>query len=128
MHISLTLLLGSLIAAPHVEIPLVAPTAASSQSSADKHDGKKPKQDVNAADQSDSEPDRKITQQIRKALMDDDSLSFAAKNVTIVTRKGKVTLRGQVDNARERSAVVAAAGNVVGATRVDDKLFVKNRK
>jgi hypothetical protein len=50
-------------------------------------------------DQSESESDRTITQEIRKAVMADDSLSTNAKNIKIITINGVVTLRGPVLNA-----------------------------
>jgi len=65
-------------------------------------------------DQGSSESDRKITRDIRQAVMSDSSLSFTAKNVKIITRDGKVTLRGSVKSAAERTAIEAAARRVVG--------------
>lgn len=65
-------------------------------------------------DQGPSEADRKITRDIRKAVMSDSSLSFTAKNVKIITIDGKVTLRGPVKNEAERSAIEGAARKVVG--------------
>jgi len=77
-------------------------------------------------DQGGSEADRKITQQIRQAVMKDGSLSFNAKNVKIITVNGKVTLRGPVKTAAERSAIDAAAKSAAGANQVDNQLEVKN--
>jgi len=76
-------------------------------------------------DQGGSESDRKITQQIRQSVMKDGSLSFTAKNVKIITINGKVTLRGPVNTAAERSAIEAAAKSAAGATQVDNQLEVK---
>ncbi len=67
-------------------------------------------------DQGNGQTDLKITQQIRQAVMADGSLSFTAKNVKIITVKGKVTLRGPVNTEAERSAIEAAARKVAGAT------------
>ncbi|MGC4069019.1 MAG: BON domain-containing protein [Polyangiaceae bacterium] len=76
-------------------------------------------------DQGGSEADRKITQQIRQALMGEANLSFTAKNVKIITNQGKVTLRGPVNTERERSVVLNAAKRVAGVVNVDDQLEVK---
>lgn len=76
-------------------------------------------------DQGTSEGDRKITQQVRQAVMKDGSLSFTAKNVKIITINGKVTLRGPVKTDQERSAIEAAAKQVAGATQVDNQIEVK---
>jgi len=74
-------------------------------------------------DQGSSEADRKITSDIRKALMSDGNLSFTAKNVKIITIDGKVTLRGPVKTAAERTAVEAAARKVAGSgARVESQL------
>jgi osmotically-inducible protein OsmY len=74
-------------------------------------------------DQGGSEEDRKITQRIRQAVVADDSLSFTAKNVKIITVDGKVTLRGPVKSEQERSTIGAAAKQVAGA-RVDNQLEI----
>ena len=76
-------------------------------------------------DQGGSESDRKLTQQIRQAVMKDGSLSFTAKNVKIITINGKVTLRGPVKTDAERSAIEAAAKSAAGANQVDSQLEVK---
>lgn len=75
-------------------------------------------------DQGNNETDLKMTQQIRQAVMANDSLSFTAKNVKIITNGGKVTLRGPVKTAAERDAIDAAARKVAG-TRVDNQIEVK---
>jgi hyperosmotically inducible periplasmic protein len=77
-------------------------------------------------DQGPSEGDRKITQQIRQAVVKDGSLSFTAKNVKIITINGKVTLRGPVKTSAERSAIETAAENIAGVAQVDNQLDVKN--
>jgi len=76
-------------------------------------------------DQSNSQTDLKITQQIRQAVMADGSLSFTAKNVKIITEGGRVTLRGPVNNQQERSNIEAAARKVAGVAVVDNQLEVK---
>ena len=97
------------------------PAGSSKQSASSKQGAASP----NAMDQSESENDRKITQEIRQAVMRDGSLSFAAKNVKIITSGGKVTLRGSVKSEQERSTVAAAARRVAGVMDVDDRMEVK---
>lgn len=75
-------------------------------------------------DQGNNETDLKITQQIRQAVMANDSLSFTAKNVKIITNGGRVTLRGPVKTVAERDAIDAAARKVAG-TQVDNQIEVK---
>ena len=78
-------------------------------------------------DQSESQADRSLTQQIRKAVVADKSLSTTAKNIKIITNDGVVTLRGPVNNAQEKEKIQAKAQQLAGANRVDNQLEVKAR-
>jgi len=73
-------------------------------------------------------PDREIMQQIRKAVVDDKSLSTYAHNVKIISEHGKVTLKGPVHTAEERSAIEAKAVAVAGAGNVTNQISVKGDK
>lgn len=79
---------------------------------------------LTSMDQGKSEADRKITQQIRRAVGDDTSLSFRAKNVKIITLNSKVTLRGAVKSDAERIAVAALARKIAGESQVENYLEV----
>lgn len=83
-------------------------------------------QGITADQQSNAATDRTITQNIRKALMANTSLSTYAHNVKIVTRDGMVTLKGPVKSDDEKQKVVAAAGEVVDPSKIDDQLTVKS--
>lgn len=76
-------------------------------------------------DQGEGQADLDITKKIRQAVVGDGSLSFTAKNVKIITRDGKVTLRGPVNTSEERSTIQAAAQKVAGPANVDNQLEVK---
>lgn len=75
-------------------------------------------------DQGESQADRDLTQSIRKSVIADDSLSFTAKNVKIITRDGRVTLRGAVNNAREKATLEKTAKQLAGAAKVTNELEV----
>ena len=77
-----------------------------------------------ADDQGGSKADREATAKIRKAIVDDDSLSTYAQNIKIITRDGKVTLRGAVQSTEEKAAVAAKAEAVLGDA-VDNQLTVE---
>jgi osmotically-inducible protein OsmY len=77
-----------------------------------------------AGDQSNDPVDVKVTQEIRRAVVADDSLSTNAHNVKIITNAGVVTLRGPVDSAAEKASIAAKAQQVAGVKRVDDQLEV----
>jgi hypothetical protein len=76
-------------------------------------------------DQGNGEADLKLTQQIRQAVMADNKLSFTAKNVKIITKDGKVTLRGPVKTADERAAIEADARKAAGTAPIDNQIEVK---
>jgi hyperosmotically inducible periplasmic protein len=75
-------------------------------------------------DQGESEADRTLTQRVRQDVMKQDDLSVNAKNVKIITQNGVVTLRGPVESAQEKSAIVRTASGVSGVQRVNDQLEV----
>ena len=77
-----------------------------------------------AGDPSEADADRDLTRRIRRDLVDDDSLSMAAHNVTIITRGGVVTLRGEVASAAERRVVLAKVKALAGAAAVVDRITV----
>jgi len=77
------------------------------------------------ADQQKMNPaDRAITQKIRKAIVNDSSLSTYAHNIKIITQDGKVTLRGPVRSGDERSNVEAKAAGIAGQDNVTDQLEI----
>ena len=81
-------------------------------------------QNKTTGDQSENEADRTITQNIRRAVTADDSLSTNAKNVKIITNNGTVTLRGPVKSEKEKAEIEAKAKQVAGVKSVDNQLEV----
>jgi hyperosmotically inducible periplasmic protein len=73
---------------------------------------------------SETATDRALTREIRQAITTDDSLSTSARNVTVITSGGVVTLRGPVANEQERNAVAAKAEGTTGVKRLDNQLEV----
>jgi osmotically-inducible protein OsmY len=69
--------------------------------------------------------DVQIMQSIRKAVIADKSISMYGKNVTIISKDGKVTLRGPVHTAEESQNIAAKATAVVGQQNVTNMLSVK---
>jgi hyperosmotically inducible periplasmic protein len=77
------------------------------------------------ADQQKMNPaDRAITQKIRKAIHQDESLSTYAHNIKIITQNGKVTLRGPVRSEDEKNHLQAKAVAVAGEENVTNQLEV----
>ncbi len=79
-----------------------------------------------AGDQSENEADRTITQSLRKAITDDDSISTNEKNVKVVTIDGTVTLRGPVKSEKEKADIGAKAKQIAGVKNVDNQLEIAN--
>ena len=80
---------------------------------------------VTADQQKNDRSDREITQDIRKAVVSDKSLSTYAHNVKIVTQAGSVTLKGPVRSDDERKELIAKAEQVAGPGKVTDQLSIK---
>jgi hyperosmotically inducible periplasmic protein len=79
-----------------------------------------------AGDQSENEADRTITQEIRRAVTSDDTLSTNAKNVKIITNDGTVTLRGPVKSEKEKADIANKAKQIAGVKKVDNLLEIAN--
>jgi hyperosmotically inducible periplasmic protein len=80
---------------------------------------------VTAGSQNENHNDRYLTQQIRKAVIADKSLSTYAHNVKIVSQDGTVTLKGPVRSDDERKSIIAKAEQIAGQGKVTDQLSVK---
>ena len=78
--------------------------------------------------QNNSQSDLKNTQQIRKSIMTDKSLSTYAHNVKIVSQNGMVTLKGPVRSDDEKQKIEDAATQVVGKGNVTSDLTVKPKQ
>lgn len=77
--------------------------------------------------QSESDDDRQITQQIRQEVIWENNLSNNAKNIKIITIDGEVTLRGPVNSEQEMRAIEKIARGVEGVNSVNNQLeIVKN--
>ena len=78
-----------------------------------------------ADQQKENRPDRDITRDIRRAIMQDKSLSSYAHNVKIISQNGAVTLKGPVRSEEEKSAIEAKAAEIVGKDKLTSQLEVK---
>ncbi len=75
-------------------------------------------------DQGNSDADIGVTQAIRKALVDDNTLSVNAKNLKVITKDGVVVLRGPVASKAEADAVLTHVSHVNGITRLENQIAV----
>ena len=82
-------------------------------------------EETTPVDQSESQADLAVTQDVRQILMDDQTFGWNAKNVKVITANGKVTLRGPVDSEEEKRSIEEKVRSVSGVTSVDNQLEVK---
>ena len=103
------------------------PDAPADNSKINKAPGNSSVKSSTADGQSNASTDLRMTQQIRKAVIADKSLSTYGHNVKIVTVNGAVTLNGTVRSAAEESNIVAKAKSIAGDSRVTDDLKVASK-
>ena len=77
-----------------------------------------------ADQQAETDQDRKLTQQIRRAIVTDKSLSTYAHNVKIVAVGGKVTLKGPVRSEEEKRTIEAKAAQIAGPENVKNEIGI----
>lgn len=80
--------------------------------------------DKTAIDQSNDPRDLQLTAEIRRRVVGDDTLSMRARNVTIITDQGVVTLRGAVASEDEAGKIQQHAREA-GAATVNSDLKVE---
>ena len=88
----------------------------------------KNKAEPTADQQKENQSDRDLTQQIRRAIVQDKSLSTYAHNVKIISEDGMVTLKGPVRSEEEKTAVEAKASEIAGKDKVTSQLEVKPKQ
>jgi len=74
-------------------------------------------------DQNENKTDIGITADIRSQVVD-TKMSVNAQNVKIITQDGRVTLRGPVATAEEKTRIEEIAHSVAGVDKVDSLLEV----
>jgi hyperosmotically inducible protein len=78
------------------------------------------------ADQQKENPaDRDLTSKIRKAIVDDKTLSTYAHNVKVISQNGTVTLKGPVRSDAEMKSILAKAQDMAGADKVVNEMAVQ---
>jgi hyperosmotically inducible periplasmic protein len=77
-----------------------------------------------ADQQKENSSDRRLTQQIRRAVVEDKSLSTSAHNVKIIAQNGTVTLKGPVKSEEEKQTIEAKASQIAGQGKVNNKIQV----
>ena len=110
---------------------LIAPASALAQTPADNtkvNTRDRTKGAVTADQQKENASDRELTQKIRRALMQDKTLSSYAHNVKVVAQGGQVTLKGPVRTEDEKRIVETKAAEVAGAGHVTNEMSIAPAK
>lgn len=81
---------------------------------------------LKSTDQPNNKADVQLAANVRRAIINDRSLSTSAHNVKLVASSGAVTLRGPVATAEERARVGDIVANVGGVSKVDNQLEIAN--
>jgi hyperosmotically inducible periplasmic protein len=79
-----------------------------------------------ADEQSQTKADLALVQRIRQAIVKDKTLSLAAHNCKVITQKGHVRLRGEVESDEEKGRVAAIATKIAGTGKVTNELTIKS--
>jgi len=78
-----------------------------------------------ADQQKENASDRRVAQEIRRAIVKDKSLSTDAHNIKVIVQNGSVTLKGPVKSDDEKRTIEGKAAQVVGGTdKITDQIEV----
>ncbi len=77
-----------------------------------------------SGDRGDNAQDQESIREIRAAMASDRALASVASQVTIVSKKGRVWLRGQVSTSAQRAGIEKAARRAAGVFSVNNELTV----
>jgi hyperosmotically inducible protein len=80
--------------------------------------------ELTAGQQRETKQDREMTQNIRRAILNDKSLSTNAHNVKVITIGGMVTLKGPVRSEEEKRTIEAIAGRVAGKDKITSEIGI----
>lgn len=119
-------MLGSVLCTvPVVSYSQAMPASGSPQQAADADNTKQNKQEMPTAEQqTNNAADLDMAKNVRRALMQDKSLSTYAHNVKVIAQNGKITLKGPVRTQDEKQAIAAKAGEVAGQGNIVNELTV----
>src|ERR1700680_1472364 len=110
---------------------MLAPASALAQTPADNtrvNTRDRTKGAVTADQQKEKSSDRERTQKIRRALVQDKTLSSYAHNVKVIAQGGQVTLKGPVRTEEEKRTVETKDAEVAGAGHVTNQMSVAPAK
>jgi hyperosmotically inducible protein len=81
-----------------------------------------------ADQQKENKSDRELAKEIRRAIVQDKSLSTYAHNIKVISENGTVTLKGPVRSEEEKKAIEAKAAEIAGKNVNSEISVVPNSK
>ena len=105
-----------------VNIPGACLAQSADDTKINKRDGSQ--KELTADQQGETKQDRDITQEIRRAVVNDNSLSTYAHNVKIITVGGMVTLKGPVRSEEEKRAIEEKAAQIAGNGKIKSEIDI----
>jgi osmotically-inducible protein OsmY len=120
-RITVTLLAGALVLGSAGLYAQQSPAADNTK--ANKRD--RSKAEATADQGKNNTTDRELMRKVRRALMEDKSLSTYAHNVKVIAQNGKVTLKGPVHSEEEKRVVEQKATEVAGEGNVTSEITIK---
>jgi len=108
---------GTGTAQPSADTPVSPDNTAVNERDAD-GDNKTP------INQDENQDDVNRTAEIRQKILATEGMSVNARNVKVITSKGKVTLRGPVNSDTEKETIDRIAREVAGDQNVDNQIEV----
>jgi hypothetical protein len=103
--------------------PLPDPDQGADKSAQKAPDLKPPEPKV--PEQTAQDSDRLLVEQVRKALTNDPSTALIAPDIQVSAQSGTVTLRGDVQNEKDKSAIETVVKDVPGVRELKDEIEVK---
>lgn len=84
--------------------------------------------EATADQQKENGSDRALAKQVRRALVQDKSLSTYAHNIKVIAQDGVVTLKGPVHSDQEKQAIEAKAAEAAGGPdKIKSEIDVSNK-
>jgi osmotically-inducible protein OsmY len=87
---------------------------------------KVPAKPPSASTQSETDSDRQLAENVRKALSDNSTTAGPSKDIQVSALSGAVSLRGEVASAEDKNAIEQAVRAVPGVRELNDDLKTKN--
>jgi len=105
-----------------INIPAACPAQSADNTGINKEN--QAQNELTAEQQGETKEDIQTTQDIRRVIVKDKSLSTYAHNVKIITIGGMVTLKGPVKSEEEKMTVETIAAQIAGNAKITSEIEI----